>query len=525
MKAKELCETFEKIHDRKCMESNELSKLLEEIRISSYADFPFFLNEDLEAVEHGLCNFCGQEFVQGRVVVDNGNEVHVCKQCAGYTKAKTAKEVIKNFKINHKALDDYFSDENTKERIVERVDQAIAFSNKGSKSKSLYAGIFGALLAKNTGLFTYAHEMGHYGFLNSLFDTSGMKIVWHVDAFENFKEFLNEPSFGTFLNWILGLDRNHDKISGYLGIQNGSPFSADLTEIGESLGRDTSLGLFYGGGVIVESLICSSLCWTGLLAYVLGRKELGKGLMAFSTISQMSPLIYAITGSENIFAARCFGISPGMFGAILLSPISIAIGLAYLKHELDERKKKRREDIKLLIDKQKISLDEVFESFKNFDKNMEANSLEKELADRADWLFNYCERKEEKKTTKKIESITKKILKKYMGFIDFLATNYKDRIKEYNEEEKKREKGYFNADYISFKNELCYFGVSEKKIKKLYDMLHKSKNYEDFCIKKKKYELTEKFMKKASISPDDLPLNKVVSALGYFYKGSRLSLR
>lgn len=428
-----------------------------------------------------------------------------------------AKEVIKNFKINEKTLDEYFSDENTKKRLIGRINQAITFSDGGEWSKlddaSIIIGGLAPLIAAVCGGFTWVHEIGHHMAANCVYDMSELTYYIYVNGFEG-------------AHWLFG----------------PSPFP--LTPFGESLGQEASRGFLLAGGVGLESICCWGLFGLG---YALRKNPVGKALMTFSTTwNIIGPSQYAVRGalglaSETQHAALALGIPPALFATLIAAPIPVALGAIYLKHKLSERKKEKRNILKCLISERKISPDELLESFQNYSKSEKINSLEHELLrsvpeKKRDKIAGLLSSKtslpveveclyREKKFMKKIRGVVKKLLKNYTKFTDSLVKEYKPRIKEHNKEEKERNEGYFNSDYLSFKEELCYFGVPEKKIKNLYDMLHKSSSYEDFCIKNKKYKMAEKFMKKAGLSPESISLNKVVSALGDFYEKGPLHLR
>jgi len=291
------------------------------------------------------------------------------------------------------------------------------------------AGLYWANRALGSNI--YIHEMLGHQLTDSIL-RDGFQGYIQGDSIDNMKSFVTNPSVETLKNLITEYDVGGDHCKGYAAtVSMGTP-----SEIGSHFTEDQRQALSFASGCIAESLPT----FLGFTAGFKLRKKhplLGYSLMSFGAInhfrtslyvaSAMLPEVQAMGGGHDwTNFAKLTGINPAISTFVFASTLPLlAIGL-YMMEKGKENVVKDGVAMARLIEKGKISQDDLEKAFAGYDRK----DLIIKAEEKVEALLNTAEDKKKVSNSSEFKKALKELEHEYKSFSDNLSGKYRELIAE-----------------------------------------------------------------------------------------------
>lgn len=323
-------------------------------------------------------------------------------------------------------------------------EDKVVLSGGSAEPKELGGKGFGAVSAMTlgdfllfgsdpAGLVAYSHELGHVAAFKELYNADNVKV--QIDSFDNFKNFVKDPSGQNLSRWLGGYDVGQD---GAAGMTTASGFHE--TPLSQKLGPNVSNAIISAAGqAVIEA--------PQLAAFAAGfalRKEhpvIGYTLMASSTVNHFLNTYYPLSaalmpksqladaaqqGHDFASFALSTGINPWVTAGVFAALLPAEAAAMVLLDKMQEDKVKDQLALSQLIQKGKITEAQITEAYNKYpDKESLSKSEQKFSALLATPLSDLNE-----KSPADVKKAMAELQGKYSGFRDYLANQYRPQIDE-----------------------------------------------------------------------------------------------
>lgn len=286
-------------------------------------------------------------------------------------------------------------------------------------------------LSDPTGLVAYSHELGHVVAFKSIYNADNVKV--QIDSFDNFKNFVKDPSGQNLSRWLGGYDAGQD---GAAGVTSASGFHE--TPLSQKLGPNASMAIISAvGQAVIET--------PQLAAFAAGfalRKEhpvIGYTLMASSTwnhfLNTYYPLSAALMPKNQLaeaahqghdfasFAVNT-GINPWVTAGVFAALLPVEAAALVLLDKMDEDKVKDQLSLSRLIQKGKITEAQITEAYNKYPEKESLSKTEKKFSS----LLATPLSELNEKSPAEVKKAMAELQGKYSGFRDYLVKQYRPQI-------------------------------------------------------------------------------------------------